>query len=232
MVRLQPFPGVELVYSKRDDGSIDSAKQLLSFFTNGVDADVFPVVLGLTHEVGIAKVTCREPLVPDVDAAMTAMPAIALSMRIADCLPIVLYDRRHDVVALVHGSWRTLLQSLLELTLLKMKAEYDTQLEELEAWIGPSIGACCNRLAKFDVHSRFSRWTPYIEKKKDGFHLNLQRFVGDVLQKNGVKKEHIINTELCTYHLARQFFSHRRSVENDEPDDDGRMMFAVWRMHD
>ncbi|HZZ99035.1 MAG TPA: polyphenol oxidase family protein [Candidatus Saccharimonadia bacterium] len=231
MIRLKPFSGVEVAFTERNDGSIDSADQLRSFFTDHVEQNVNPVVLGLTHATGITEVTQPRTMLDDVDAAFTNKPGIALAFRMADCLPIALFDAKHHAIALIHGSWRTLIQGLLEKTLLELQVCYGVQPTQLQAWIGPSICVDCNKLQNLDVFGKFDAWKPYISNRQDGPHLDLHRYVIDQLMKNGVEKKHIIDEKLCTYHMQDRFFSHRRATEQNQPNDDGRMMMAVWRNH-
>lgn len=74
---------------------------------------------------------------------MTAQPGILLSVRVADCLPVLLVDPRHRVVAAVHGGWRGLLLRVVEKTVGVMQALFNTDPADVRAVFGPSIRVCC-----------------------------------------------------------------------------------------
>jgi YfiH family protein len=74
---------------------------------------------------------------------VTAQPGILLGVRVADCLPVLLVDPRHRVVAAVHGGWRGLLRRVVEKTVGVMRALFGTDPADVRAVLGPSIRVCC-----------------------------------------------------------------------------------------
>lgn len=85
----------------------------------------------------------REPHAPKGDAALSRTPGLLLAVQTADCLPILLADRRHRAVAAIHAGWRGTLRRIAEKTLGRMRMEFGTRPAEVVAAIGPGIGACC-----------------------------------------------------------------------------------------
>ncbi|MCC7215717.1 MAG: peptidoglycan editing factor PgeF [Burkholderiales bacterium] len=73
---------------------------------------------------------------PRADAALTRSPGVVLSVRVADCLPVLLADRAASVVAVAHAGWRGLAAGVLETTVAAMQAAPG----DIAAWIGPAIG--------------------------------------------------------------------------------------------
>jgi hypothetical protein len=80
---------------------------------------------------------------PSGDAMVTAEPGVLLSVRSADCLPVLLVDPRRRVVAAVHGGWRGMLRRVPEKTLGVMRTVFGTDPADVRAAIGPSIRVCC-----------------------------------------------------------------------------------------
>ncbi|MGD7706008.1 peptidoglycan editing factor PgeF [Microlunatus sp. Y2014] len=81
----------------------------------------------------------RPPLVR-ADAMVTTLPQVALTIRVADCLPVVLADRRAGVLGVAHAGRRGLVDGILPRTVERMRA---LGASDITAWIGPSIcGAC------------------------------------------------------------------------------------------
>jgi YfiH family protein len=77
------------------------------------------------------------------DALLTNRPHVIVSVRTADCLPILLADPRHHAVAAIHAGWRGTAARIAETAIANMVKEYGTSPEELIAAIGPGIGPCC-----------------------------------------------------------------------------------------
>ncbi len=77
------------------------------------------------------------------DALLTAEAGILLSVRTADCLPVLLVDPRRRAVGAVHAGWRGALARIVEKSAGEMRRVYGSNLADLVAVLGPSIRACC-----------------------------------------------------------------------------------------
>ena len=73
---------------------------------------------------------------PRADAAVTRIPGVVLSVRTADCLPVLFADRAGSVVAVAHAGWRGLAAGVLEATIASMRVPPS----DLSVWLGPAIG--------------------------------------------------------------------------------------------
>jgi YfiH family protein len=82
------------------------------------------------------------------DALITNTPNLAISIRTADCMPILLADPEHRAVAAVHAGWRGSAAEILRRTLDRMRAEFDTSPGAIIAAIGPGIGKCCYQVGE------------------------------------------------------------------------------------
>ncbi len=80
---------------------------------------------------------------PAGDGLMTAEPGILLTIRIADCLPVLLVDPQRRVVAAVHAGWRGALARVIEKAVGDMRRAFGSDPQKLIAALGPSIRACC-----------------------------------------------------------------------------------------
>lgn len=74
------------------------------------------------------------------DAILTDQPGLALFMRFADCVPILLYDPRHKAAGLVHAGWKGTLNQVAGMAIAVMRSKYQTAPGDVLACIGPSIG--------------------------------------------------------------------------------------------
>jgi hypothetical protein len=88
------------------------------------------------------------------DGLMTDDPGVMLGIQTADCVPVVVRDARTGAVAAFHAGWRGTLKRIVEGGIGKMRLEFGSRPEELEAAIGPAIGACCYAVGE-EVKSEF-----------------------------------------------------------------------------
>jgi polyphenol oxidase len=88
------------------------------------------------------------------DGLMTDDPEVMLGIQTADCVPVLVRDRRTQAVAAFHAGWRGTLKRIVEGGIGKMRLEFGSRPEELEAAIGPAIGACCYAVGE-EVRSEF-----------------------------------------------------------------------------
>ncbi|MGH9355473.1 MAG: laccase domain-containing protein, partial [Terriglobia bacterium] len=77
------------------------------------------------------------------DALLTNEPGILLTVRAADCLPVVIADPKRRVIACVHAGWRGLLKRIVEKSVGEMRRIYGCEPRDLLAALGPSIRSCC-----------------------------------------------------------------------------------------
>lgn len=91
---------------------------------------------------------------PEGDALMTNDPGILLSVRVADCLPVLLVDPRRRAVAVVHAGWRGTLARIAEKTVGVMRQVFGSNPRDVRAAIGPGIRACCYEVSE-DVVAAF-----------------------------------------------------------------------------
>jgi purine-nucleoside/S-methyl-5'-thioadenosine phosphorylase / adenosine deaminase len=124
--------------------------------------------LGRLHQVhGAAAVVQRKDPVyektvedgPDeADIILTDDAARAITIRVADCLPILIVDRRTRTVGAAHAGWRGLAARVPIVTVERLAAEFGSRPQDLLVAIGPSIGACCYEVGE-EVRARFCGFT-------------------------------------------------------------------------
>lgn len=93
-----------------------------------------------------------EPPEGDIVLADAGGPAVAVQG--ADCVPLLLADRRLGVVAAAHAGWRGLVQGVPGEAVRRLAETYGSDPADLVAAIGPSVGACCYEVGP-DVMSAF-----------------------------------------------------------------------------
>ena len=149
---------------------------------------------------------------PDADVLISDDPLVAVSVRAADCVPLLLADRRSGAVAAVHAGWRGTAAGAATAALESMAREFKTAPADVIAAIGPSIGACCYEVGSELVdafaaagHARhlIDRWfvvtpPPRGSRERGRLRLDVAGANRDQLILAGVPEESIHVAGLCT----------------------------------
>ncbi|MBO4557900.1 MAG: laccase domain-containing protein [Bacteroidales bacterium] len=88
------------------------------------------------------------------DAFITALPGVAIGVRTADCVPVLLYDPAAQVVAAVHAGWKGTVLHIVCRAIEVMAAQFGCRAADMRAVIGPSIGPDSFQVGQ-DVVDRF-----------------------------------------------------------------------------
>jgi YfiH family protein len=91
---------------------------------------------------------------------MTAEPGLLLAIQTADCIPVLVADRKGRAVAAFHAGWRGTVKRIVESGVGRMRLEFGSRPENLVAAIGPGIGACCYAVGE-EVLSAFESQFSY-----------------------------------------------------------------------
>lgn len=202
----------------------DIAPGKVEAFTSFRDS-VLPYHVVTAHQVhgtDIAVITdpetSREEL-EGYDALITSVKGIAIGVRTADCIPVLLYDSETGTVAAIHSGWKGTLNRISQKTIMKMHDAFGTRPEMLSAVIGPGICRNCFQVGEevvcyfkengIDVDPIYSWDGPKMSGMKGGHHLDLIEENRLLLVESGVSEANIFVSGLCTYEDGR-FFSARR----------------------
>jgi polyphenol oxidase len=218
-------------------------------------------ILGLVslrqiHSALIRTVSAKDtrqsgkPAVLRGDGLMTAEPGVLLGIQTADCLPVLLADKKNRAVAAFHAGWRGTLARIVENGVGRMRLEFGSKPEHLIAAVGPGIGQCCYSVGE-EVLQQFESQFVYARKLfrevydadpirekypmlfltarapghsqiGPGMHLDLAEANRRQLLAAGLRKEAIFVSGLCTGCRTDRFFSHRT-----ERGFTGRMMSVI-----
>ena len=102
-----------------------------------------------SHQVhGRDVASCRRgvPRAPgrqNADVLVSDDPDVAVAVRAADCVPLLLADSRTGAVAAVHAGWRGTAAGAATAAVHALAREFGSNPDDLIAAIGPSIGVCC-----------------------------------------------------------------------------------------
>lgn len=175
-----------------------------------------------THTTNLRRVTAEDAgkglIRPrdyrDVDALMTDVPGLALTVFSADCGVILLHDPVHAAIAAVHAGWRGCAAGILEKTVQAMADTFGSDPAAMVAAVGPSIGPCCfetdDDVPEAMTAALGAEAAPYLERRGIKWHVDLAGLNRQWLLRAGLAPEHIDVCGLCTACRRDLFWSHRK----------------------
>lgn len=167
---------------------------------------------------------------PEGDALATGIRGIALGVRTADCLPVLVADPAGGAVAAVHCGWRGTLGRIAGLAVRAMQRDLGSNPDDLRVAIGPGIRSCCFEVGPevsvlFEGQYAGAPIAAPAPGRPGKFLVDLAAAVRIQLEEAGVRPERIHDIGLCTCCNTGTFFSHRAG-----PCHRGRMMAVIGRV--
>lgn len=158
----------------------------------------------------------------EADGAWTTTPGVVCAIRTADCLPLLLTDRRGSVVAAAHAGWRGLCSGIVDLSVQRF-FELDVPPDAIRVWLGPAIGPAAYEVDAA-VYDMFMQRTPdcaaaFTATKPGHWNFDLYQAARMILAAQGVTD--VSGGEFCTY-TDERFHSYRRDP------DCGRQATCIW----
>lgn len=198
----------------------------------------------------VSGTPCEQPC--KGDGVMTDKPGVLLGVQTADCIPVLVADRRTHAVAAFHAGWRGTVKRIVENGIGRMRLEFGSRPQDLIAAIGPSIGPCCFAVGE-EVFSEFESQFAYtaelfhevydtdpvrtkypmlfLTQRAPGhspigpsLHLDLVEANRRQLLDAGLKAKNIQAVGGCTRCQPELFYSHRGSRGHC-----GRMLSVIGR---
>jgi polyphenol oxidase len=175
-----------------------------------------PLRVHQVHGNEVVSVSCGEAFetAAKADAIVSTDSTRAVSVRVADCVPVLLSTGTGRTVAAVHAGWRGVTAGVIPAALEKLlELEEGQSAVKVIAAIGPCIGfdafeVGAEVLAEFT--KAFGSDAP-IRRCADGKgRVDLRAAARLQLLAHGLAGENIDTTDRCTYSHSAEFFSHRR----------------------
>jgi YfiH family protein len=193
----------------------DNLKKILNFLPSQ------PIWLNQVHSNIVQKLPTKNNL--DCDASFTYEKQIICAVRTADCLPILLTNKKGDFVASIHAGWKSLGGNIIENTIKEIKSS-----SQLIAWLGPCISQVSFEVNQ-DVYDYFisndkKSSSAFLSIKNNKYLLSLSQVAINKLNKLGIYEitGMDITDEYCTYKQKNNFYSYRRDNLT------GRMATLIW----
>ena len=196
-------------------------------FCEAVDIDAKELVImpqiHSTRVIEVNRENCGHalysPATFEGDALVTNSHGVALGVRVADCVPILLADSGAGVIAAVHAGWRGTVGDIVGATVKKM-CFLGASAEDIHVCIGPHIS-----MANYEVGEEVARAVldavgeknltfKHLRPSENGrFLCGLGEVNKTLLMRAGIPENNIDISDECTYANPDLFYSHRRMGE-------------------
>jgi YfiH family protein len=155
------------------------------------------------------------------DALISNTPDLWLSVRTADCIPILLVDPKRRAVAAVHAGWRGAAESIAAEAVREMARRFGSDPRDMAAAIGPGVCGECYQVGA-EVAGRFRPWFPERGDLDRETTVDLPEANRRQLVEAGLDPGRVVSGAPCTVSNPDEFHSYRRTRSRT-----GRMISAI-----
>ena len=198
---------VTAFFTGKDPGD-DLAEISKSFSTKQEDIDL--PIQKHTDKIVLLE-SSREPVI--ADAVITKEEGVLIGVRVADCVPILLYEKEKRVMGAVHAGWRGTAAGIVKKTIKKVMERFGGRGEDFLVAIGPSIKGSCYAVdhAVADAVRMATGEGEYCIIKGEKYYLDLPSANKQQVLSLGVPEQNIWVSSECTFCNPEKFFSYRFS---------------------
>ena len=163
---------------------------------------------------------------PKADAVITNQKNIPIGVLTADCVPILIYDKKKKIIAAIHAGWKGAYKDIID-KVIKFMVKKGSDPMNITAVIGPAISVK-NYEVKADLKRKFIKKDKqsirFFRIKYKKLYFDLPKYIKSCLLKNKIKNIEIMNID--TFDINNNFFSARRAVRLNH-DDYGRNISII-----
>ncbi len=169
-----------------------------------------PFLMNQVHSADVMILTDKPNKAPTCDALVTKEKGLQLTIKTADCAPILLADTEHQIVAAVHAGWKGAFQGVIENAILAMLSQ-GAHIQHIKAAIGPHLTQ-----KNFQVAPEMQALFPiteqsFFQKTSTGIYFDFTNYLKHRLNRAGILDVEIIAIDTYT-DLA--YNSYRRNPQN------------------
>ena len=160
------------------------------------------------------------------DAIITDRKKLPIAVLTADCVPLLLFDKKRKMIAAIHAGWRGALKGLTN-KVIKFMLKKGCNKKNITVAIGPSINQK-NYNVKLDFMYKFIKKHKknkiFFKNRNRLIYFDLPNYIKSQLKFNKISKIDMVNID--TYEKKNNFFSARRSLKLKH-DDYGRNISII-----
>jgi YfiH family protein len=194
-----------------DDNEVD--KKALFNFEKTLDILDPIVTMKQIHGGVVAKIdNLKTTRIADTDGMITDRYYVPLAVLTADCLPLLFYDPKKEVIAVAHAGYKGLLNDIIKNIIRRFVSDFNSNPEDIIVGIGPGIERDCYEVGKERIgefQKAFPQFKNIFVEHEGKFYLDLRRIAQQCLVKEDILEEHIEIMNICTK-CDPNFYSYRR----------------------
>jgi YfiH family protein len=160
---------------------------------------------------------------PETDALIVTEPNVPVIILVADCAPLLLVDKKHRVLAVVHAGWRGAVSRIASQTVDTMHRTFGSKPQQIRVGIGPCLCADCFEVGDEVTSAARAMEPASIVSGHSKPHVDLRMLLRSDLQSAGVLASNIETMLHCPRCDTQTFFSHR-----GEQGTTGRFGLVAW----
>jgi YfiH family protein len=231
---VSPFPFGDLNLAGFDEDDPANIHENRRRFLNVFDGNFTITTAWQVHGDSIRVVASRKEAARSderADAVVSDVTGILAGVKTADCVPVLIGDRKTGAFAAVHAGWRGTVQSIVAKAVHKLAHVYVSRPSDLVAAIGPAASGKTYEVGQ-DVMDAFASGFPasgkYFKMTRPGHALvDLHEANRDQLLDASVSPENIHTAPFCTILHTDLFFSYR--IEKKKLGKTGRLLSVIGR---
>ena len=163
------------------------------------------------------------------DALVSNLPNTLIGVKTADCVPVLIGDKKTKSFAAIHAGWRGSVESIVVKAIENMRENYGSVSKDLICAVGPAAG-CENYEIGADVIEAFGEKFPnsghiFTTTRENHALIDLHTANKEQLLSAGVLEENISIAPFCTMKRTDLFFSYR--AEKKKYGKTGRLMSVI-----
>ncbi|WP_169777228.1 peptidoglycan editing factor PgeF [Campylobacter mucosalis] len=152
-----------------------------------------------THSDIVKILRHKDGELGECDAVITALRGVGICVMVADCSPILLYDRKNGVISAIHAGRAGVVSKIVTKTIALMQSEFGSQSSDINAFVGVNIKGSCYEIGQLNLGE--------FNKYKNGLNFDINLALKDEFESLGVTKFHF--DKRCS-HCDERFYSYRR----------------------
>ena len=155
---------------------------------------------------------------PKADAIITNQRNLPIGVLTADCVPILIFDNKKNMIAAIHAGWKGAYKDIIK-RVISFMIKKGCKPKNVSAVIGPCISVK-NYEVKKDFIKKFIKKDKknkiFFKKFKNKNFFSLNSYIHSQLKGLNIKNIEVINKD--TFDTKNNFFSARRSNSRNEND--------------
>jgi YfiH family protein len=228
------FPENDLNLAGFGEDSNENIAENRKRFLDVFDEDFSLTTVWQVHGDGVKKVSdleSAENTEEKFDALISELPNLLLGVKTADCVPILIGDRKTGAFSAVHAGWRGTVESIILKAIEKMKTEYGTNPGDLICAIGPAASCRSYEVGQEVIDEFSAKFSTggklFTQTRKGHAFIDLHLANKEQLISLGIPEQNISTAPFCTIERTDLFFSYR--IENKKFGKTGRLMSVIGK---